>query len=386
VARLILPDGGRWGAEAARARLAPVEFFWRAMPLGLGIMTTVNAAQMAAFWHSYRHPAVAGCLMVSMACAAGITWRLMATGLGPVASAAAVLTGPAACAVMATQLPPQGLSGLANWTSGYSAASLVLLPFARPAEEWITGAVLLAATQEAFLRGLPPTARSLHALVLSAGAGPAIVAGAALYVSVLRRAVTQGQALRCVQRQRSWRQARIATLLDLQRTAISAAESAAAQTLQDVAAGLASCRDPQVMDTAGQLVHRLRLELRSHGARSLLQATVAAATQHFTCAVEVDDTQDLGARMPPAQRMALVDAIAEAAAGRPSGAMRVTVQEGSTRAVASVTIFGRGGPIPQTATWRTLLGWPDHHVTAAQPGRWFYDTQVPLLVPGGELG
>jgi hypothetical protein len=162
---------------------------------------------------------------------------------GPL-SGVALLTGPAACLVMGTQLSQAALTGPANWVSGFSVVPIVLLPFSRPVEEMLLGVTGLAAAQAYVMADAGRTLRDLHTIVLSGGAAAVIGLGIMVVVAVLRQtdAIRREQAQRALQA--IWSRIYYAdTVVSLQ-DKVTGTQAAAARILDAVAAGTADVSDP----------------------------------------------------------------------------------------------------------------------------------------------
>jgi len=346
-------------------------FTWLAMPFGLAVFAVVNAVQLAWGWPDYRHPWVAVGLLLWLIAMFLVVWYRSPSGLGPVLSAVALLTGPAACLVMGAQLSQAALTGPANWVSGFSVVPIVLLPFSRPVEEMLLGVAGLAAAQAYVMADAGRTLRDLHTIVMSGGAPAVIGVGTVFVVAVIRQmdAIRREQAQRALQA--IWSRIYYAdTVVSLQ-DKVTETQAAAARVLDAVAAGTADVTDPVLQRACATLTADLRRELRDLGQPSLLLAEIMPHDGGLRW--DVTDEYNVSQHFTYADRVLLVRGLRSILPLAPEG-VSVSVLPLPENRLAKVVVVSSPDPLPHTPQWQLAcgrLGVP----TPAPPsdgGRWIY--------------
>jgi hypothetical protein len=353
---------------------------WVGMPFGLAVFAVVNAVQLAWGWPEYRQPWIAVGLLLWLTATFMVVWYRSPSGVGPALSGVALLTGPAACLVMGTQLSQAALTGPANWVSGFSVAPIVLLPFSRPVEEMLAGVAGLAAAQAYIMADAGRTLRDLHTIVLSGGAPAVIGVGIMVVVAVVR----QTDAIRREQAQRAlkaiWSRIYYAdTVVSLQ-DKVTETQAAAARILDAVAAGTADVSDPALQRTCATLTADLRRELRDLGQPSLLLAEIMPHDGGLRW--NVTDEYNVSQHFAYADRVLLVRGLRSILALAPEG-VSVSVLPLPENRLAKVVVVSSPGPLPQTAQWQSACGRLGVPPPAPPRGdRWIYSwnmTVTPLF-------
>ena len=341
----------RWSKQRAFERCEPLSrFMWRSLPIGLAVFAVVNVVQLAWGWSSYRDGWVAALLLVILASVFMLVWYRSLTGVGPVLSALALVTGPAACLIIATQLDQTALTGLANWVSGFCIVPIILLPFSRPLEEMVLGVAALVGVQGFVMADAGRTLRDLHTIVMSGGAGAVIGVGTVFLVAVIRQmdTIRRGQAQRALDM--IWSQIyRQDTSVMLQRR-VTVSETAAAQMLDALAAGTADVADPEVQRKCAALSADLRRELLDLGQSSLLLAEILPADGELRWVI--DDEDNLSQHFHYKDRLLLVKALRSLLSLVPDGvSVRVKPLPRVNRAMVVVT--SDLAALLDTPDWRT---------------------------------
>jgi hypothetical protein len=357
----------RYSGQSARQRWRPLSsFMWLSIPVGLAVFTAVNMVQITASWHDYRHGWVAAVLLTGLVGVFLLIWFRSRDGIGPALSALALITGPAACLIIATQLNQTTLTSPANWVSGFCVVPIILLPFSRPPEEMALGIAALIAVQAAVMVNAGRSLRDLHTIVMSGGAGAVIGVGIIFLVVVIRRM----DAIR--RRQARGALAAIWSRIYYQDTTVSlqhrvtATQLAAAEMLDALAAGIADITDPEVQRECDRLRAALRRELQDLGQRSLLLTELMPKDGGFGW--DIDDAYNASQHFKSEDRLAIVGALSEIRALKPDG---ITVKVLPLRASsqAKVVIISGSEALPDTPEWRAVRDQFSVHVPAAgRPG------------------
>ena len=375
------PVNGRWSAARARQRCEPLRgFTWLAMPFGLAVFAVVNAVQLAWGWPDYRHPWVAVGLLLWLLATFMVVWYRSPSGVGPVLSGVALLTGPAACLVMGAQLSQAALTGPANWVSGFSVVPIVLLPFSRPVEEMLLGVAGLAAAQAYVMADAGRTLRDLHTIVMSGGAGAVIGVGIIFGVAVIRQmdAIRREQAQRALQA--VWSRIYYAdTVVSLQGK-VTQTQAAAARVLDAVAAGIADVSDPALQHACATLTADLRRELRDLEQPSLLLAEILPHDGDLRW--NVTDEYNVSQHFAYADRVLLVKALRSILPLAPEG-VSVSVLPLPENRLAKVVVVSSLCPLPPTAQWQVACSRFTVRLPApSRADRWIYSwnmTVTPLF-------
>jgi len=374
--------GHRWSRERARQRCEPLSrYLWVALPYGLAVFTAVNAVQLALGWAAYRHPWIAVGLLVWLAATFLVIWHRSPSGVGPVLSGVALLTGPAACLIMAAQLSQNAVGGPANWVSGFCVVPIAALPFSRPTEEMLAGVAGLAAAQAYVMAGAGQTLRDLHTIVMSGGAGPIIGVAILLFVAVVRQMDTihREQAERGLQAvwSRIYLQDTVVSLQDK----VTETQASAASVLDAVAAGTADVSDPGLQRTCAGLSADLRRELRNLGQPSLLLTEIMPPGADLRW--NVADEYNVSQHFAYADRLLLVRALRSLLPLAPES-LSVSVLPLPENALAKVVIVSGPDALPRTAEWQAACREFAVRTPAPPPpgGRWIYSwnmTVTPLF-------
>jgi len=342
----------RYSRRAARQRWQPLSrFMWYSIPAGLAVFTAGNISQIVQSWHDYKHGWVVPVLLAAIAGVFALVWARSWHGVGPAVSAIALVTGPAACLIIARQLSEGLLTSPANWVSGFCVVPIILLPFSRPLEEMVLGIVALIAVQGAVMANVGDTPRDLHSIVMSGGAGPAIGIGIIFLVAVIRQMDT----LRREQVQRAL--IAIEMRSDQQETVslrhrAFAAANAAADMLGALAAGTASIAEPEVRRECGRLNGAVRRELAGLGQPPLLRSELMAKGGELNW--EIDDLWNVSQHFRVEDQIAIIDALSEIRKLRPDG---ITIQllPLPVHHRARIVIISGTLALPETPGWRALL-------------------------------
>jgi hypothetical protein len=364
--------GGRWSKARARQRCEPLSrIIWVALPSGLAVFTVVNAVQLGLGWPGYRHPWIAVALLLWLAATFLLVWYRSPTGVGPVLSAIALLTGPAACLIMGTQLSEAAVAGPANWVAGFCVVPIAALPLSRPAEEMLLGVAGLAAAQAYVMADAGRTLRDLFAIVMSGGAGPIIGVAILLYVAVVRQMDTihREQARRALQAvwSRIYFQDAVVSLQDK----VTETQATAARVLDAVADGTADLSDPGLQRTCAALTADLRRELRNLGQPSLLLTEIMPHDGGLRW--NVTDEYNASQHFAYQDRLALVKALRSVLPLAPEG-VSVSVLPLPENALAKVVVVSGPDAIPPTAQWQDACRRFAVRAPATPPpgGRWIY--------------
>ena len=354
---------------------------WAGIPLGLAVFAVVNAVQLGLGWPDYRHPWIAVALLLWLIATFMVVWYRSPAGLGPVLSGVALLTGPAACLVMGTQLSQAALTGPANWVSGFSVAPIIVLPFSRPVEEMLLGVAGLAAAQAYVMADAGRTLRDLHTIVMSGGAAAVIGVGIMVVVAVIRQmdAIRREQAQRALQA--VWSRIYYAdTVVSLQ-DKVTETQAAAARVLDAVAAGTADVTDPALQRACATLTADLRRELRDLGQPSLLLAEVMPHDGALRW--DITDEYNVSQHFAYADRVLLVRGLRSILPLVPDG-LSVSVLPLPENRLAKVVVVSSPGPLPPTPQWQLACGRLGVPAPVPPPpgGRWIYSwnmTVTPLF-------
>jgi hypothetical protein len=363
--------GDRWSRARARQRCEPLSrFIWVALPSGLAVFTIVNAVQLGLGWPSYRHPWIAVALMGWLAATFLLIWYRSPSGVGPVLAAIALLTGPAACLVMGTQLSEDTVTGPANWVAGFCVVPIVALALSRPAEEMLLGVASLAAAQAHVMADAGRTLRDLHAIVMSGGAGPVIGVAITLYIAVIRQMDTihREQAQRALQAvwSRIYFQDTVISLQDK----VTETQATAARVLDAVADGTAQVSDPGLQRACATLTTDLRRELRNLGQPALLLTEIMPPDGGLRW--NVTDEYNVSQHFAYPDRLALVKALRSVLPLAPDG-VSVSVLPLPENALAKVVVVSGPDPVPQTTEWQAACQRFAVRPTPPRPGgRWIY--------------
>ena len=341
---------GRWSKQRAAERCAPLStFMWQSLPVGLAVLTIVNVAQLLGGWSSYRHGSVAVLLLASLVSMFMLIWYQSPKGVGPVLSGLAVLTGPAACLIIATQLNPTALTGPANWVSGFCIVPILLLPFSRPPEEMVLGVAAIIAAQAAVMWNAGRTLRDLHTIVMSGGAGAAIGVSTLFLVAVIRQLDTmrREQAEHALEAIRFgiYRQDASVSL----RLRVTAAEAAAARMLDALATGAADLTDPHVQRACVQLTADLRRELQNLTQPSLLLAAILPDDGELRWSV--DDDQNVIQHLRFDDRRIIINALRSILALMPVD-VSISIVPLRRNNCAKIIIICNDAAFPDTPEWQ----------------------------------
>jgi hypothetical protein len=322
---------------------------WNSIPAGLAVFVALNAGQIVQSWPAYQNPWLVEALLVALVGVFVLVWARSWDGVGPVLSAVALAAGPAACAIIATQLNGTQLTSPANWVSGFCVVPIILLPFSRPLEEMVLGIVALVVTQAIVMADAGHNLRDLHSIVMSGEAGPAIGVGVIFLVAVIRQMdairLKQGQRDLYAMEQRDYRRATVSL-----RHRVSAVLTEAAEMLGLLATGAASVAESEVKEQCGRLNAAVRRELTSLGQPSLMRIMLMAKGDTFDW--EIDDPWDISQYFQFGDQMAVVRALDEIRELRPSG-VRVELLPLTLLVSARIVIIA-DKELPQTPGWRIL--------------------------------
>jgi hypothetical protein len=361
---------------------------WIALPYGLAVFTAVNAVQLGLGWPGYRDPWVAVALLCWLAATFLLVWYRSPSGVGPVLSGVALLTGPAACLIMGSQLSGAAVAGPANWVAGFCVVPIAALPFSRPAEEMMLGVAGLAAAQAHVMADAGRTLRDLFAIVMSGGAGPIIGVAIMAFVAVIRQldAIHREQAQRALQAvwSRIYFQDTVVSLQDK----VTATQATAAGILDAVADGTADVSDPGVQRTCATLTADLRRELRNLGQPSLLLTEIMSHDAGLRW--NVTDEYNVSQHFAYADRLLLVRALRSVLPLAAEG-VSVSVLPLPENALAKVVVVSGPDGLPQTAQWQAACRRFAVRPPPAPPsgGRWIYSwnmTVTPLFWRRDDLG
>ncbi|GAA3892999.1 hypothetical protein GCM10022243_67470 [Saccharothrix violaceirubra] len=363
----------RWSRARAAERFAGLgPLLWPSLPWGLAVMALANLAQLLAHWSSYRNGPVVVAVLVGLAGATALVWFRSRTGLGPVAAGVGVLAGPLACVVIATQLPADQLTGLANWVSGFAVAPVLLLPFSRPVEEVVAALAALVVVQAVVLEGVTGTPRQLHAVVLSGGAAAAIGAGTALLVGVMRATVRAGRDLAVRAREAEWERIARTAAVGRQDVVVGAVEAASARLLDDIGHGRRDPASPDVVAECARLAAALAPDLLHRSRLPLLEVQLEPAVADTGAVLVVHDDEDLVRRLAITDRTLLVRALDDVLSA--CAAVEVTVLPVDGRAHVMLAVTGAG---PDTPGWHDLVDRFGGSTTPTGSGL-FHDFYAPL--------
>jgi hypothetical protein len=381
VAAIVTAVRARYGRAAAAVRWqesgSPI---WLALVPGLVVMGALNLLVLGASWAQYRRPWTVLLAWLLISVTAALVWLRSRDGLGPVPCLLALAAAVGAQVWVAGELAGADPLGLANWSTGYSALALVLVPFSRPPEEVAAHVVTLAATGGTVLAGAAHGLRGQHLLVMSAGSGPTIVCGSALLIAALRRILTRAGALRDMALdERAHRDAR-ESMDELLRTQAEASDQEAAALLDGLASGVLRPDAPETVRRCREVSTALRTELGLRARRTWLQALLLSDLRARglppECLVVFDD-DDLGPRLRPRDRRLLREAALDVLDAGNTGA-RLTLMAGDCPGEAVLVLRADGGPVPRTPTWRALARRRRAALTRGTGRHWFFDCPIVL--------
>jgi hypothetical protein len=249
------------------SRAAPADAYDFNIPKVVGAIAVVwqlaVVAQVVAYLHDYRQPAVMVAIWLGLlAAAAWLIPRVRAGGLTAVEAAWAIAIAVAAVALVGWERRLHGAGGPVDWSVVGSGWLLALVAVSRPPRVWICGAVLVFAAHAVFairvlgattldLARLSVTAYSLIIILTVFGAlRPAIAAYARL---AARRAALVSQSA-------SERAAAVAVRAD-QGERLALLEAEALPLLRGIADGTLAVTDREVRERCGSYAGTLRRAL-----------------------------------------------------------------------------------------------------------------------------
>jgi len=369
----------RWSRQQARKRCENLStFMWNSLPFGLAVFIVVNIVQLVAGWPAYRHGWVAVLLLLVLASAFLLVWRRSPNGVGLGVSSLALVAGPAACLTIATQLNQTGLTGLANWVSGFCIVPIILLPFSRPIEEMVLGLAALIGAQAFVMADAGRSLRDLHTIVMSGGAGPVIGIGTFFLVAVIRRMDAVNQELKRQGLDAIWsRVLQDGTGVSLQ-LRVNATEARAAEMLEALAEGAVNTADPGVQGSCATVAADLRRELQDLEEQSLLLAEILPDGGELRWVIT--DKFNLSQRFRSEDRILLARALRGILRILPEG-ISITVRPISDNH-AQVMMISESSELPDLPDWRAfcqafgVVSTPG----SAQGERWIYRWDMPVKI------